>query len=211
MSSSHIYKNSLFNEIINDAVLFFEKTPLCSLPPSEPFAGRGVYALYYSGDYLPYNKLSQMTQVSYCLPIYVGKAVPRGWRQSRIDSSDTEGNELYLRLKEHFRSIDAADNLNPTDFKTRYMVLAGECSDMIGTVEATLIKRYQPLWNSVVDGFGNHDPGNGRYNQARSDWDVVHPGRPWASRCQGTPNSESQIKEQIEYYIINLEDCNEHD
>jgi len=32
------------------------------------------------------------------------------------------------------------------------------------------------------DGFGNHDPGSGRYNQKRSVWDQVHPGRSWATR-----------------------------
>jgi hypothetical protein len=31
--------------------------------------------------------------------------------------------------------------------------------------------------DAAVDGFGNHDPGKGRYKQARSDWDVIHPGR----------------------------------
>ena len=39
---------------------------------------------------------------------------------------------------------------------------------MIGTIEAALIKLNQPLWNVAVDGFGNHDPGRGRYEQAKS-------------------------------------------
>ena len=33
------------------------------------------------------------------------------------------------------------------------------------------------LWNSLVDGFGNHDPGAGRYKGLRPRWDVLHPGR----------------------------------
>jgi hypothetical protein len=67
-----------------------------------------------------------------------------------------------------------------------YMVLPIS-SDMIGTIEAALIRLNQPLWNVVVDGFGNHDPGRGCYEQAKSDWDVIHPGRPWADRCNGVP------------------------
>ncbi len=31
--------------------------------------------------------------------------------------------------------------------------------------------------NKIIDGFGNHDPGKGRYNQLRSRWDKLHPGR----------------------------------
>lgn len=46
--------------------------------------------------------------------------------------------------------------------------------------ESLLIGRFSPIWNTVVDGFGNHDPGSGRRNQARSRWDVLHPGRNWA-------------------------------
>ena len=46
--------------------------------------------------------------------------------------------------------------------------------------ESLLIGRFSPIWNTIVDGFGNHDPGSGRRNQARSRWDVLHPGRNWA-------------------------------
>jgi hypothetical protein len=74
------------------------------------------------------------------------------------------------------------------------MILEGATSDLVVPVEAELIRRYAPLWNSVVDGFGNHDPGKGRYNQARSEWDVLHPGRPWAERLTGeSPRLEDVI------------------
>ena len=61
------------------------------------------------------------------------------------------------------------------------MIFEDESSDMISTIEAALIKLSQPLWNVALDGFGNHDPGKGRYEQAKSDWDVIHPGRVWVS------------------------------
>lgn len=59
--------------------------------------------------------------------------------------------------------------------------------------EALLISMFSPLWNKLVDGFGNHDPGAGRYSQQRSAWDEIHPGRPWAKKLR--PNSRS--KEEI--------------
>lgn len=55
---------------------------------------------------------------------------------------------------------------------------------MIPLGESLLIERFQPLWNVVVDGFGNHDPGSGRYSGQRPLWDMVHPGRPWAERLR---------------------------
>lgn len=58
-------------------------------------------------------------------------------------------------------------------------------SDLIVPTEAKLIRMHKPLWNTLIDGFGNHDPGSGRYNQAKSEWDVLHPGRPWAERLAG--------------------------
>jgi Eco29kI restriction endonuclease len=72
---------------------------------------------------------------------------------------------------------------------------------MIGTIEAALIKLSQPLWNSAMDGFGNHDPGRGRYEQAKSDWDVIHPGRAWAERCKGIHKSENIITTAIERHL----------
>ena len=64
---------------------------------------------------------------------------------------------------------------------------------MIGTIEAALVKLTRPVWNSTVDGFGNHDPGSGRYQQAKSDWDVLHPGRKWAKKCLGTHPKSKEI------------------
>src|SRR5262249_6824895 len=48
--------------------------------------------------------------------------------------------------------------------------------------ERLMIRTAAPVWNVVVDGFGNHDPGSGRYNQKVSPWDTLHPGRPWVIR-----------------------------
>lgn len=77
------------------------------------------------------------------------------------------------------------------------MILEGIESDLVVPVEAELIRQYTPLWNTVIDGFGNHDPGSGRYNQARSEWDVLHPGRPWAKRLTGTSPVRKDVIEKV--------------
>jgi Eco29kI restriction endonuclease len=201
----HLYKNETFAELVKDAVRFFNGTPVHTLPPPETFLGTGVYALYYTGQNHLYRKYAELNRLAYNYPIYIGKAVPKGWRQARIsDSALNQSRELYSRLREHGRSVAIGSGLSLEDFMCRFVIFEAESSDMIGTIEAALIKLNQPLWNVAIDGFGNHDPGRGRYEQAKSDWDVIHPGRPWAERCNGTPKEESVIAANIERHFNNI-------
>jgi hypothetical protein len=94
--------------------------------------------------------------------------------------------------------------LSVEDFMCRFIIFEAEGSDMISTIEAALIKLNKPLWNTTVDGFGNHDPGKGRYEQAKSDWDVIHQGRTWANKCNGVHKQESIIISSIDQHLQNL-------
>lgn len=60
-----------------------------------------------------------------------------------------------------------------------------------------MIERFSPLWNKVIDGFGIHDPGRGRYEQQRSLWDVLHPGRGFAEKLKAGKLTEQQILERV--------------
>ncbi len=203
--SKHVYHNDEFVELVKDAVRFFNGTPVHPLPPSERFDGTGVYALYYTGNNSSYTRYGHLNRLEYKYPIYVGKAVPAGWRQSRVSHDVSKSSsELYLRLREHSRSIEKVNGIELGHFSTRFVIFEAESSDMIGTIEAALIKLNRPLWNTTLDGFGNHDPGRGRYNQARSDWDVVHPGREWAKKCKGVANDLESILSRIEEHLSDL-------
>ena len=203
--NEHIYKNDAFAELVKDAVRFFNGTPVHSLPPPESFLGTGVYALYYIGSNPLYQQYAELNRLAYNYPIYIGKAVPKGWRQARSsDSTLSQSRELFSRLREHSRSILAVDGLSVEDFMCRFVIFEAEGSDMISTIEAALIKLNKPLWNTTVDGFGNHDPGKGRYEQAKSDWDVIHQGRAWAYKCNGEHKPESSIISSIERHLQNL-------
>jgi len=201
----HLYKNEAFAELVKDAVRFFNGTPIHPLPLPETFLGTGVYALYYIGQNPLYRKYAELNRLAYSYPIYVGKAVPKGWRQSRIsDSVLNQSHGLHNRLREHSRNITVGAGLSLEEFMCRFVIFEDEGSDMISTIEAALIKLSQPLWNAAVDGFGNHDPGRGRYEQAKSDWDVIHPGRPWAERCNGVHKKESTIVATIERHLNSI-------
>ncbi len=201
--SKHVFRSDAFAEIIKDTMRFFNGTPVHKLPPPENFVGTGVYALYYTGKSKYYQPLYDMNRISFNQPIYVGKAVPRGWRQGRVQEAT---NELYRRLCDHLNSIEQASNLQVEDFHCRFMILEDAAADMIGTVEAALIRYYTPIWNNMIDGFGNHDPGSGRYEQAVSDWDVLHPGRVWATRLNGTALPLEMVEQKVKFYFDNFQE-----
>jgi len=203
--SKHVYRNDAFAEMVKDAVRFFNGTPVHTLPPPELFLGTGVYALYYTGHNPLYKRYAELNRLSYDYPIYVGKAVPKGWRRSRLsDSTLNQSRELIRRLREHSRSITLGADLALEDFMCRFVIFEDVGSDMISTIEAALIKLNIPLWNTAVDGFGNHDPGSGRYEQAKSDWDVIHEGRAWANKCNGVHAEKSAVVSKIRLHLNRL-------
>ncbi|MCL1910214.1 MAG: Eco29kI family restriction endonuclease [Kiritimatiellaeota bacterium] len=204
--TKHVYRNDDFAELLKDAMRFFHGTPVFGLPPPESFVGSGIYALYHIGREGVYKKFGEtINRVGYSVPIYVGKAVPSGWRQSRVISENTDkGKSLHTRLAQHAKSITAAKNLELADFACRFMIFEGEAQNMIPSVEAALVSQHNPLWNSVVDGFGNHDPGKGRHAGRISAWDALHPGRAWTSNITGERPDVKDLKRRITDYLVGL-------
>ena len=140
--TKHVYKNDAFVELVKDAVRFFNGTPIHALPPADSFSGTGVYALYYTGQEGIYSHYGTLNRLAYGHPIYVGKAVSKGWRQARVsDCPDKQSKELVSRLRQHSRSIDVASDLELSDFMCRFVIFEDSGSDMISTIEAALIKR----------------------------------------------------------------------
>jgi hypothetical protein len=144
---------------VADSLIKQKPVPLGSVAR---FSGAGVYAIYYTGEFDTYQKLRDWnTSVADLkVPIYVGKAVPTGGRKGNIDPEvSAKGAALFSRLDEHRKSIEQASNLEIADFWCRYLVV----DDVwIPLGESLLIQRHRPIWNSLIDGFGNHDPGSGR-------------------------------------------------
>lgn len=174
------------------------ETDVCPLPP-DPFIGAGVYALYYTGSFPAYAALAQVNQnEEYACPIYVGKAVPNGARKGGQGDIEDPGTVLHKRLSDHAKSINAAVNLNLSDFCCRYLSV----DDIwIPLAESILIERFKPVWNRVLDGFGNHDPGKGRHAGKISDWDCVHPGRPWVAKLQAGGLSPAELEKAVVNYL----------
>lgn len=165
-----------FEKILYKAVKHLEASPKQLFTNQEDIEGNGVYAIYYDGAYEMYDWLVDETGA----PIYIGKAVPKGWRSSRREQ--TASYNLQKRLSEHAKSITQATNLWLPNFSYKYVILD---ADLIASVEAEAIRQLQPLWNQALEGFGNHNVGRNRLGQVKSDWDVLHPGRPWADRMNG--------------------------
>ncbi|MEZ6066319.1 MAG: Eco29kI family restriction endonuclease [Planctomycetaceae bacterium] len=179
-------------ESVANAILRQAPVPL---PPAEAFAGAGIYMIYYTGPFAAYKSLAVSNRSgAYSRPIYVGKAIPQGGRRGRSLLTKSTGRDLYSRLSEHATSIQQARNLDIADFKCRYLVV----DDIwIPLGESLLISQFKPVWNAVVDGFGNHSPGKGRFKQRRSMWDILHPGRPWADLCAERAETAKDIEIRV--------------
>jgi len=157
-----------------------------------------VYAIYYAGAFEPYSALAKVNHGGAHRPIYVGKAIPRGGRKGLTSDTSLDSQALYERLKEHAESIEATSDLGVADFKCRYLVV----DDIwIGLGEALLIQKFNPLWNQVVEGFGNHDPGAGRRKGKRPLWDELHTGRAWAKKLKPAKHARDEILKQVSDYM----------
>jgi hypothetical protein len=182
-------------ESVADALLNTETQPL----PPDPFIGAGVYTIYYTGTFSTYSRLTKANRDGrLCCPIYVGKAVPAGARKGGLGLDADHGQALYRRLAEHAESIKAAQNLDIIDFYCRFLVV----DDIwIPLAESMLIERFKPVWNRVLDGFGNHDPGKGRYSGMMPQWDCLHPGRAWAERLRPCAYTAEQLSDKVSVYL----------
>ncbi len=195
--------DSLFNPLdkrnlgksVVDALLTSLEKPLASV---DSFSGAGVYAIYYRGDFSHYGPLSVLNKEAGNFPIYIGKAIPKGGRKGTALDASLDSVALSKRLQEHAASIMSVPSLGIEDFSFRSLIV----DDIWITLgEAFLIQKFQPLWNQVVEGFGNHDPGAGRYNGKRPLWDELHPGRSWAAKCQPTKTKMSELLEKVAAYM----------
>lgn len=147
------------------------RSPLATIG-ERPFYGSGVYAIYYTGDFEPYQPISGTEH-----PIYVGKADPA---HPHAKKPRTQGTRLHGRLRDHRKTIEKAGNLEIADFECRYLVVA---SGWQITAENALIGMFQPIWNketNILLGFGKHGDSADTRRNSRSPWDTLHPGRGWA-------------------------------
>jgi hypothetical protein len=117
----HLYKNPAFSELVKDAVRFFNGTPV------------HMYQKYAAQNRLAYNQ-----------PIYVGKAVPTGWRQvarSRQHSSNLVSHFGTLLLMDSATMIrDADDMLKQNRIGTSFIV--GAFGPIVAPVEVKMKALY---------------------------------------------------------------------
>ncbi|MYT71368.1 MULTISPECIES: Eco29kI family restriction endonuclease [unclassified Streptomyces] len=174
-------------------MLEMEPAPLTDVPL---MIGAGIYALYYVGSHELYTPIAE----PYCqTPIYVGKATPEGGRKGGEAGAPDEEDALWDRLRDHRRSIEQARDLDVADFRVRYLVAV---DFFVSLAEQLMLRQFKPVWNTIVDGFGNHAPGSGRTSQARPPWDDLHPGRSW-STPERMPKPSQYTAAESEIRILN--------
>lgn len=187
-------KRNLGKSVV-DALLTRPEKPLGGL---KKFLGAGVYAIYYRGGFAPYALLSALNQAEGIMPIYVGKAIPQGGRKGTALDISLDSTAIWKRLQEHAESIQSVESLDLSDFTYRSLTV----DDVwIPLGEAFLIQKFKPLWNLVVEGFGNHTPGAARFSGKKPLWDELHPGRLWAANCQPPKHPHAEILKKVEVFM----------
>jgi Eco29kI restriction endonuclease len=173
--------------------------PLAELEQlKEELAGYvGIYLLYYRGEFSLYSSITYANQNSCCMPIYIGKAETPGKRTGK----GTVMGGLIGRLREHRNSISQTNNLNVADFHFTVVAMA---VDLVAWGEAILIRHFQPVWCSIISGFGIHAPGKGREGQMRSMWDEIHPGRSFAEKLSANPIIVAELQAQVAHHCQNV-------
>ncbi len=173
--------------------------PVVPLSQTEGVIGAGVYAIYYSGNFPCYLPIAHKNRNGeFAQPIYVGKAVPQGARKGGVTLDAAIGGAMRGRLGTHRNSINQVSNIHLSDFHFRALVV----DDIwIPLGESMMIARFQPLWNRVIDGFGNNKPGARRVNQYRSLWDVLHPGRKSAMGLADSGITAEGVEQRVAAYF----------
>lgn len=185
-------------ESVAEALL---RSPIHPLNETSHLVGAGVYAVYYAGGFPAYRRISQVNDGGrFEQPIYVGKAVPRGARKGGMTFDAGKGSALRDRLRQHANTISETSNIDLEDFYYRALTV----DDIwIPLGENVLIEKFQPLWNRVIDGFGNKTPGKRRADQQRSTWDALHTGRKFVEKLGLgiNPLTPEQIAAKIDAFF----------
>lgn len=184
-----------YETLMAGTVAHFETQELKPLASNIAIEGPGIYALYYKGKIAAYRPIADARH-----PIYVGKAVPSGARKG--GGGNITAPALRNRLRDHTKSIKEAQNLDPEEFLFRALAIVPV---WIVFAEQALIKQYQPVWNTCLEGFGKHDQGRNRAATTQSWWDTLHPGRRWATRGadqRARDRTPSQAKKLVKAYFL---------
>lgn len=177
-----------------------DESPVESLVDLPNFDGVGIYALYYTGNHPAYTDLAtENLSKPGSWAIYIGKAEAENARKGDPDQANKSmGDKLFRRIGTHRKSIEAAINLDSSDFQVRALTVA---PTWVPLAEVVAIRMHNPVWNVYVDGLGNHDPGNGRYKGLRPRWDTLHPGRSWAPKLKARSESAADLQQEVSQYL----------
>jgi len=107
----HVFHSPRFQSVVDEAIAFFNETPIHTLPLPGRFIGTGVYALYDVGRFDVYADIAKQNRETPTQPIYVGKAVPPGWRHREIAANRGSGSllEVARACSKHTSSQQSRD------------------------------------------------------------------------------------------------------
>lgn len=198
MTEPHPFNPLDLENIAESLIRELESREAVALGNVEDFRGAGLYAVYYVGNFEAYKPLARLNHDALAFPIYIGKAEPAGSRKGIAAENLASTKSLSKRIREHRSSVASARNLDLADFYVRWLVTEPL---WIKLGESALIRRYRPVWNALIDGFGNHAPGKGRTAGRRPRWDTLHPGRSWAEDLSPIEANLDEMTREAHSYL----------
>ncbi|MFF2566726.1 Eco29kI family restriction endonuclease [Streptomyces sp. NPDC058084] len=167
----------------------FDHQPLMPMTDEIPkFEGSGLYAIYYRGTSIQFYAPLR----DYEIPVYVGQSVSNNSATGKVVKASAP---LHGRMVKH--RVSVSDAGLPLD---EFYFRALRTPDIHANLgEKGLISGYQPVWNSILRGFGSNEQGGATRQSAKSMWDTVHDGR---KRTYGSePHDREALVKKIEAHI----------
>jgi hypothetical protein len=161
------------------------------------FDGCGIYAIYYAGTLPLYQPISSL---NFQVPIYIGKADPKGARKGLNVHPAWEGTKLRTRIGQHKRKLDATHEFSSEHFWVRYLPADDLFTPM---AERLMITAFRPVWNLRLDGFGVNAQGGPREaEQLRPAWHELHRGVPSFDRMTAHGVDALELKARVSAHLM---------
>jgi hypothetical protein len=163
-----------------------------------PRSGAGVYVISYVGGnelYAPADGAETH--------LYAGVAAATDMVGLIGELTGDAGPRLYNRMRRNaqtLRAVCAAEGsgLSPDDFVARALPVSSWWAQL---AQVALVAQMKPVWNVTVTGFDAVDPGGPAATRAMPDFDVLHPGRTWASRHWPASATRDELAQRIRQHL----------
>ncbi len=144
----HVYQNDQFDEILKDAVRFFNGRGVYPLPPAVSFYGIGVYAIYCTARDGLYRKFGEtVNRLEYAVPIYVGKTVSFSCCEKAKNTNGLFVGKNVGEQLQFWANLIACSIGLKGQFNFRACILDQRDAKLVNAMHRWFLRQFHPVWN----------------------------------------------------------------